>query len=94
MQEMTQIEKCWLVTLYSDGYRYLGRDYDNHLFAYDKKPEWDDENNIWDVENEDFRQMGIPNNLFQFVQCGNRGGLFKITCNAIYLENIDLVGCK
>ena len=88
-EKLTQLEKCWLVALYSDGYRYIARDLNNDLYAYDKKPEWNNEEDYWDIDDE-YRTDGIPERLFKYIPKGNKG-LFEISCKAIYIDHIDLV---
>ena len=73
---LTEVEKCWLVALYDDGYRYLARDNPEYLGAYTRKPHrtslgaWDEFcGRLW----------YIPAKNFRFI---DEKTLFKISCVA------------
>ena len=47
VEKLTQLEKCWLVVLFSDGYRYLVRDGFGKIWAHQIKPKRKGKRIVW-----------------------------------------------
>lgn len=85
--KLTQVEKCWLVALYSDGYKYICRDNSGQLNAFDKMPCLDDYGE-WSCSGE-FRHQIIPEWLFDESIEDNQI-LCEITLTDISLDTLRL----
>ena len=80
-EELTQVEKAWLLILYSEGYRYIARDNDGELYAYKYMPDWRKEC-YWSNGNKDNNYYAVENDeLFSSIVYKGVGP-FKIICNA------------
>ncbi|MBQ8751458.1 MAG: hypothetical protein IJY61_03875 [Candidatus Gastranaerophilales bacterium] len=90
--KLKQVEKCWLIALYSDGYRYLARDGEtNELWAYKQKPDKDGESDIWSVLSGEC--LCINHKLFARIK--NTDDVpFAITCDFIPLDAIGIERCE
>lgn len=85
--KLTQVERCWLVALYSDEYRYICRDNGNQLNAFNKMPHLDDFGD-WCC-NGDFRHQVIPEWLFDDAIQDNQM-LYEITLTTVNLDTVRL----
>ena len=89
--KLKQVEKCWLVALYSDGYRYLARDaFNNKLCAYKQRPE-KKEGQIWDDYSNDY--LTLNRKLFARIKSSDDVP-FAITCDFIPLDAIGIERCE
>jgi len=83
-EELTQVEKAWLIILFDEGYRWLARDEDYKLFACTLKPKYEKGKLILDNHN-NVKQLNL--NLFPLMEDYI---FYKICCNApadcFYLE--------
>ena len=86
--KLTQVEKCWLVALFCDGYRWLARDgYDDNLIAYKSKP-FKNNPEYWNTDSDDFLYINTSS-IFKQIKCSDSVP-FKITCKMIPLDMIGI----